>query len=66
VRVRQPVLAVTGEQDMPPVRKDSITPLLSAVCSQLTVAPIADASHYPMQETPPLFATILDRFLLPR
>jgi len=64
LRVRQPVLAVTGEQDMPPVRKDAITPLLAAVCSQLTVTPIADASHYPMQETPPLFATILERFLL--
>jgi pimeloyl-ACP methyl ester carboxylesterase len=64
LRVRQPVLAITGEQDMPPVRKDAITPALAAICSQLTVAPIADASHYPMQETPPLFATLLERFLL--
>ena len=64
LRVRQPVLAITGEQDMPPVRKDAITPALAAVCSQLTVTPIADASHYPMQETPALFATILERFLL--
>ena len=63
LRVRQPVLAITGEQDMPPVRKDAITPALAAVCSELAVTSIADSSHYPMEETPALFATILERFL---
>lgn len=62
-RVGIPVLAVTGEQDGPPLRSAAITPLLSSLCEQLEVTPIADSGHYPMQETPPLLVTIVERFL---
>ncbi|MDB4977399.1 MAG: hypothetical protein JWN48_5740 [Myxococcaceae bacterium] len=63
VPVRGPVLAITGEHDMPAMRSVAVTAALSSFCEQLTVVPIADASHYPMQETPPLLVAHIERFL---
>lgn len=62
-QIRVPVLAVTGEHDAEHMRQATVTELLSPLCEQLTVTPIADSGHYPMQETPPLLATIVERFL---
>jgi pimeloyl-ACP methyl ester carboxylesterase len=62
-RVRAPVLVVTGEQDMEPMRQAGATQSLAPLCESLTVAPIAISGHYPMQEAPPLLATIVQRFL---
>ncbi len=62
-RVRCPVLAVTGEQDMEFMRQAAVTTSFSPLCDRLTVAPLVDCGHYPMQEAPPLFATLVERFL---
>jgi pimeloyl-ACP methyl ester carboxylesterase len=58
-----PVLAVTGERDGPPMRSDAVTAALSPLCQKLTVVPLADSGHYPMQEMPPLTAALVERFL---
>jgi 3-oxoadipate enol-lactonase len=61
--VRVPVLAVTGEQDGPPMRRDAISASLAPLCSDMTVVGFADCAHYPMQEAPPLLAATLQAFL---
>ncbi|MBN2528510.1 MAG: alpha/beta hydrolase [Deltaproteobacteria bacterium] len=58
-----PVLAVTGEQDDEVMRSEAVTKIFTPICPNLTVVPIAECGHYPMQETPPLLATIVTRFL---
>ena len=63
--VSAPLLAVTGEQDDVPMRSDGVRGFYSPICSNLTIAPIVECGHYPMQETPPHLATLIERFLLP-
>jgi pimeloyl-ACP methyl ester carboxylesterase len=62
-KIAAPVLAVTGEQDAEIMRREAVTRLLGPLCEGLTVIPLADCGHYPMQEAPPLLATLLERFL---
>jgi pimeloyl-ACP methyl ester carboxylesterase len=61
--VAVPVLAIAGEQDLPPMRSAAVKELLGGICRQLTVAAVSDSGHYPMQETPPLFASLVQQFL---
>jgi 3-oxoadipate enol-lactonase len=61
--VTVPVLAITGERDGPPMRSEAVTRALTPLCQQLTVTPLADSGHYPMQEMPPLTAALVERFL---
>jgi pimeloyl-ACP methyl ester carboxylesterase len=58
-----PVLAITGEHDAPPMRRDAASRSLAPLCPRLTVASIAESGHYPMQETPPLFVATVERFV---
>ena len=58
-----PVLAVTGEQDAPIMRREAVAKLLAPLCERLVVTPLVDCSHYPMQEAPPLLISILERFM---
>ena len=62
-KVSPPVLAITGEQDAPPMRSEAVTSALSPICEQLTVTPISLSGHYPMQEAPPLLVALVERFL---
>jgi pimeloyl-ACP methyl ester carboxylesterase len=62
-RISVPVLAVTGEQDAPPMRSDSITQNLAPLCEHLAVMALRDCGHYPMQEMPPLTVALVERFL---
>jgi pimeloyl-ACP methyl ester carboxylesterase len=57
------VLAITGEQDAEPMRSAAVKRALSTLCADLTVIPIAESGHYPMQETPPLLVAHIERFL---
>jgi pimeloyl-ACP methyl ester carboxylesterase len=58
-----PVLAITGEQDAPPMRREAVTRSLGPLCAQLVVTPLADSGHYPMQAMPPLTVALVERFL---
>ena len=62
-RITVPVLAITGEQDAPPMRSEAVTRALGPLCDQLVVTPLADSGHYPMQEMPPLTVALVERFL---
>jgi 3-oxoadipate enol-lactonase len=62
-RVGSPVLAITGAHDAEPMRADASRAALGEFCAQLSVLTIADAGHYPMQETPPLLVALVERFL---
>lgn len=62
-RITIPVLAITGEQDVPPMRADAVRRLLAPLCDQLSVTPLSDSGHYPMQEAPPLTVATVERFL---
>lgn len=61
--IHVPVLAITGEQDAPPMRREAVTHALGPLCDQLVVTPLADSGHYPMQEMPPLTVALVERFL---
>ena len=62
-RISVPVLAITGEQDAPPMRSEAVTRALGALCDDLVVTPLVDCGHYPMQEMPPLTVALVERFL---
>jgi 3-oxoadipate enol-lactonase len=63
-RVRAPVLAITGERDILPMRAEGVRRALEPLCARLTVEPLADSGHYPMQEMPPLTVALVERFLV--
>jgi pimeloyl-ACP methyl ester carboxylesterase len=63
MKIRVPVMAVTGEQDMPVMHKAAVSDLLSPICDSLTVQALSECGHYPMQEMPPLLVTLVERFL---
>lgn len=58
-----PVLAVTGEQDWEMMRAAVVSSFLAPLCTALSVVPLADSGHYPMQELPPLTVSVIERFL---
>jgi 3-oxoadipate enol-lactonase len=62
-RVEVPVLAITGEHDAPPMRREAVVTGLSPICDKLEVVSLADSGHYPMQEMPPLTVALLEHFL---
>lgn len=62
-RVAIPVLAITGEQDVPPMRRDAVVASLSPICDRLEVVALGDSGHYPMQEAPPLTVALVERFV---
>ena len=62
-RIHVPVLAVTGEHDFEPMRAAAVTELLTPLCERLTVVPLVESGHYPMEEVPPLLVAHVERFL---
>jgi pimeloyl-ACP methyl ester carboxylesterase len=61
--IQCPLLAVTGEHDSEPMRRDAAARGLAPIASTLGVAEIPACGHYPMQETPPWFLRVVERFL---
>jgi len=62
-KITIPTLAVTGEEDAPHMREESVKKFLTPICDRLDVVSIPSSGHYPMQETPPLLCAIIQRFL---
>ena len=58
-----PVLAITGEEDDPAMRKDAVLANLLPICKKLEVEALVQSGHYPMEEMPPLTASLVERFL---
>lgn len=61
--ITQPVLALTGEEDAPPMRRAAVEQWFAALCPTLEVASIAECGHYPMQESPPRMVALVEDFL---
>jgi pimeloyl-ACP methyl ester carboxylesterase len=61
--VQIPVLAITGADDAPPFTRPAVEAALRAVYPEVVVEVCVSAGHYPMQETPPLFAWMVERFV---
>jgi pimeloyl-ACP methyl ester carboxylesterase len=57
-----PVLSITGEEDISPMRKAASLEYLSPLCTQLEVVGLTQCGHYPMQEMPPLTVSLVERF----
>jgi pimeloyl-ACP methyl ester carboxylesterase len=62
-RIEPSLLAITGEEDVEPMRSAAVTRALSPLCDRLTVVALAESGHYPMQEMPPLLVAHVERFL---
>ena len=58
-----PVLAITGEQDVPPMRYEATLRALQPLCRELVVTPLGESGHYPMQEMPPRTLALIESFL---
>lgn len=65
-QVVTPTLAVTGEQDAPHMRLSAVRSSLGPLCMDLSVSPVETSGHYPMQEAPPLTASIVQEFIAER
>lgn len=63
-RISVPVLAVTGEEDVPPMRSAAVEEGLSKLCDRLRVVALEGSGHYPMQEMPPRLVAHVERFLV--
>ncbi len=61
-RITPPMLAVFGEDDSPPLRREAVEPSLSLRCNHLAVTTLP-VGHYPMQEMPPQTVAVVERFL---
>lgn len=55
-----PILALLGANDLPPFQPDSINATFGAWYPNLTVIVSSTAGHYPMQETPAFYATVIE------
>ena len=62
-RIDLPALIITGECDAEPMRSTAVASAYGPLCAQLTLVPMAETGHYPMQEAPPLFTSHVLRFL---
>jgi pimeloyl-ACP methyl ester carboxylesterase len=62
-RIACPLFALTCDQDIDVMRRDAVTSLLAPLADRLVVEAIGESGHYPMQETPPRFVAIVERFL---
>lgn len=62
-RISAPLLAITGEDDREDMRSVPMLAALKRLSDAAQTAPLVHCGHCPMQEMPPLFATIVERFL---
>ena len=61
--ISAPVLAITGDEDAPIMRKAATLESLTPICRELEVVGLAHSGHYPMEELPPLTTALVERFL---
>lgn len=62
-RITTPVLVIGGRHDLPGFREDHLRRTFGAWFPNAEFAFIAEAGHYPMQETPVLLASLVEQFL---
>lgn len=60
--ITRPVLALTGDEDAPPMRRASVERLFAELCPALELASITEGGHDPMQESPPRLVALIEVF----
>jgi pimeloyl-ACP methyl ester carboxylesterase len=60
--IRAAVLAITGEEDSPAMRREAVVSNLSPLCANLEVVGLTQCGHYPMEEMPPRTVSLVERF----
>ena len=59
-RLKMPVTVILGENDLPFFQPDHIAGTFGKWYGDLTVVVSPNAGHYPMQETPVFYASVVD------
>ena len=57
---------IAGEHDFPAFSRDSYRATLGSWYADATVEMIRNSGHYPMSESPPFFARMVEEFIAAR
>ena len=61
--IKTPMLIVAADRDAPPFRADALNTSTLPVYPNGRLVSLSECGHYPMQELPPLLATLIERVL---
>jgi pimeloyl-ACP methyl ester carboxylesterase len=61
--ISTPMLVIAGAHDAPPFQPDALRASLLPYYPNAEVVTLSESGHYPMQEQPPLLATVIERCL---
>ena len=61
--IKTPVLVIGGRQDFPGFQEEYYTKTIAQWVPTAKFSYIENAGHYPMQETPILFATLMENHM---
>jgi len=61
--IATPMLIVAAAQDAPPFQESELRESMLTYYPNARIVSMAESGHYPMQEQPPLLATVIERFL---
>ena len=62
--IETPLLIIAGGQDAPPFQPEALGESMMPYYPNAEMITLAESGHYPMQEQPPLLATVMERFLV--
>jgi 3-oxoadipate enol-lactonase len=63
-RVATPMLVIAAAQDAPPFQAAALEASMLPLYPNAQVVSMGESGHYPMQEQPPMLASIVERFLI--
>jgi 3-oxoadipate enol-lactonase len=61
--IKTPILIVAAERDAPPFQADALKTSTLPYYPNGRLVSLSECGHYPMQEMPPLLASLIERFL---
>ncbi len=61
--IKLPVLIIAAGQDAPPFQAGALNTSMLPFYPNGRLVSLSECGHYPMQEQPPLLATLIERFL---
>ena len=61
--IKTPMLIIAAEKDAPPFQPAALNTSTLPFYPNGRLVSLGECGHYPMQEQPPLLATLIERFL---
>lgn len=61
--IKTPILIIAADRDAPPFQAGALSTSLLPFYPNGRLVSLSECGHYPMQEQPPLLATLIERFL---